>query len=138
MKIHVISDVSADRIMQTRNMGKDGKLQKYMASEVQRLSDPYVPMQSGHLKSSAQIIGNGHSLVYPGPYAHYQYTGMTMGPNYLTPKGWRSGKAPKFYTGGSLSYHGAPKRGPHWEKRMIADKGSELQRSIAIFIGGGK
>jgi hypothetical protein len=45
-----------------------------------------------------------------------------------------AGRAPKKYTGDDLTYHGAPMRGPQWEKRMLADKSRELEQSIETFI----
>ena len=35
-----------------------------------------------------------------------------------------------------LQYHGAPKRGPYWDKRMWADKGKQITVKIAKAAGG--
>ena len=137
MKVTVKVDIHTAKIMQQRGMGSSNAAQKYLASEVQRLCDPYVPMQQGMLKNQHTIAQDGSSITYTQPYAHYQYYGKFMGPNYETNKGWRSGKAPKHYTGDDLTYHGAPMRGPRWDQRMMADKGDELERNLEAFIKGG-
>ena len=54
------------------------------------------------------------SIIYPGPYAHYQYVGEGM-----------AGRAPKHYTGQPLTYHGGALRGKQWDKRMMADRSPE-------------
>ena len=137
MKLSVEIDFNSAEILRQRGLGGDNRAQKYLASEVKRLSDPYVPMHSGTLKNTAVIAGNGSSLTYIQPYAHYQYTGKVMGPNYLTEDGeWRSGRAPKHYTGAALEYSGGGMRGPQWDKRMMADKSEELVRNLKTFIGG--
>ena len=63
------------------------------------------------------------SIIYPGPYAHYQYVGEVM-----------AGRAPKHYTGQAINYHGAPMRGKQWDKRMMADKGKEVERNFENYL----
>lgn len=121
MKIKV--DINTAKILKSRGLGSDNGVQKYLASEVKRLSDPYVPMQQGALKNQSTIASDGSQLVYTQPYAHYQYYGKIM-----------AGRAPKSYTGDDLTYHGAPMRGPQWEKRMLADKSKDIERSVEVFI----
>lgn len=45
-----------------------------------KLMEPWVPMESGRLAHGYRVTPN--SLIYPGPYAHYQYMGIVYGPNY--------------------------------------------------------
>lgn len=113
-------------ILKRLGLGGTNKVQKYLASQVKRLCDPYVPMQQGTLKNNATVAGDGSNIVYTQPYAHYQYYGKVM-----------AGRAPKHYTGDDLTYHGAPMRGPQWEKRMLADKSKDLERSIDAYIKKG-
>ena len=110
-------------ILKRLGFGGANEVRKYLASEVKRLSDPYVPMQQGALKNSATIAGDGSYIVYSQPYAHYQYYGKVM-----------AGRAPKKYTGDDLTYHGAPMRGPEWDKRMIIDKARDLEKSVEAYI----
>ena len=129
MKISVNSTVNAKAILGRKGLGPGGKLRKYLAARVKLHCDPYVPMRSGTLKNTAQISSDGSELVYNQPYAHYQYHGMAM-----------AGRAPKHYTGKPLRHNGAPMRGPHWEKRMLADHVHDLEQEVAAFINsnGGK
>ncbi len=123
MNITVTVDVNSKKILDRRGLGGDYRAQKFLASEVARFCDPYVPMQQGVLKNGFQISSTGDALTYTMPYAHYQYYGMAMG-----------GTAPKHYTGKSLSYHGAPMRGARWDKRMLADKSGDITNSLEAYI----
>lgn len=128
MNIYLHSDVDAEKIMRNRGLGENGLVAKFMASEVKRFCDPYVPMSAGagaHMKNRAKIAGGGKRLIYPGPYAHYHWVGELM-----------AGTAPKHYTGIAMNYHGAPMRGPHWEKRMMADHKEDLEGSVETYIKG--
>lgn len=124
MKVTVKVDVDTAKIMRRRGLGGDHRAQIYLASEVKRLSDPYVPMQSGLLKNQAVVASDGSTLTYTQPYAHYQYYGEAM-----------AGSAPKQYTGEPLTYHGAPMRGKEWDKRMMADKSEEIAQNLKTYIG---
>ena len=44
-----------DKILLKRALGKNGKAAHFLASEVKRLSDPYVPKRSGILKGTAVV-----------------------------------------------------------------------------------
>ncbi len=124
MKVTVKVDVDTAAIMRRRGLGGDNRAQVYLASEVKRLSDPYVPMQQGLLKNQAVVASDGSTLTYTQPYAHYQYYGEAM-----------AGRAPKQYTGKPLTYHGAPMRGKQWVPRMLADKSDDLTKNLKTYIG---
>ena len=123
MNVEIKIDIDKKGIMRVCGLGNDKGAQKFLASEVARLSDPYVPMQQGHLKNLHTIASDGSEIVYNQPYAHYQYYGEAM-----------AGRAPKKYTGKTLDYHGAPMRGPNWDKRMFADKQKEIEKSVSDYI----
>lgn len=121
----VKTNISPAAILRARGLGDSNRARVFLANEVARLSDPYVPMQQGTLKNTREIAGDGRTVTYPRSYAHYQYTGEVM-----------AGRAPKHYTGKALTYHGAPMRGPNWDKRMMADRKGDLTQSVANFVGG--
>lgn len=103
--------------------------QKFVDSEVLRLSDPYIPMQSGMLKKSGILgttIGSGE-VVWNAPYSRYLYYGKVM-----------VGRAPKVVTNKNLTYRGAPMRGAFWFERMKKDKGKQILDKAALIAGGGK
>ena len=121
-------NVNASSILYKRGLGDSTAARKRLASTVVRLCDPYVPMSAGaaaHMKDQRQIAEDGSEILYPGPYAHYQYKGEVM-----------AGRAPKHYTGRDIDYHGGPMRGKEWDKRMMADRGDEVVDDLAKFVGG--
>lgn len=133
LKIKV--DINTAKILQQKGLGGDHRAQRYLASEVKRFCAPYVPMNTGTLQNSAEISEDGSKLTYVQPYAHYQYHGQVMGPNYQDENGdWHSGKAPKHYTGEALTYSGGSMRGPNWDKRMVIDRGDDLAKSLEEYI----
>lgn len=140
MKVKVKIDINPAQILESRGLGASRAARRYLASEVKRFCDPYVPFAQGTLKNSAIIAGDGSTITYPGPYAHYQYEGKAMGPNIPIIQGGQLtgffSRSPKRYTGADLQYHGAPMRGPQWDKRMLADKSEELAQSLANYVGG--
>lgn len=90
--------------------------QKYVDSEVLRLSDPYVPMQTGMLRKSGilgTVVGSG-TVQYVAPYAKRQY-----------------------YRKWIIGSRTGPLRGPLWFERMKADHGKQIIAG-AKKIGGGK
>lgn len=106
------------RIMAKRHLDDTGR--KKVASEVKRLCDPYVPMKTGTLKNSAQVLVDG--VLYDQPYAAKQYYTNT-------------GHGKQGFT--KLSAHNYKcLRGAYWDLRMIADHGDELTKTIAAFCGG--
>lgn len=123
--MNVKVDINVSKILAKRGIGGDNRARVFLASEVKRLSDPYVPMQQGLLKNNAVVAEDGSTLTYTQPYAHYQYYGEVM-----------AGRAPKSYTGEKLTYHGAPMRGARWVERMLADKRNDLAKSVEAYIGG--
>lgn len=97
---------SADQILLKRHLNKNGKGQQYFTHEVRRLSDPYVPFRAGILKNTATEAVA--SITYDQPYARRQY----------------------------YEHKGNGLRGASWDKRMWADRGPEIVKSVANFCGG--
>lgn len=121
-------NITPSKILAAHGLGADHAARKYLASSVARFCDPYVPMSAGggaHMKNARQIANDGSNITYPGPYAHYQYTGIAM-----------AGRAPKHYTGKPLNYHGVPMRGANWDKRMLADHKKDVAADLATYVKG--
>ncbi len=119
-------DVNPAAILCKMGLGDSKEAQQYLANEVERLSRPYVPMSSGsgaHMVNQVQVTED--AVIYPGPYAHYQYVGEVMG-----------GRAPKQYTGREIEYSDGPMRGKQWDKRMLADRGEEMEKGLENYIKG--
>ena len=138
MKVNVKADVKPETILKARGLGSSNAATKLLAETVARLSDPYVPMSPGsgaHMKEGYTIASDGSSITYRGPYANFQYVGEVM-VGVKTGSPYAKSGEPKRGTGRALSYHGAPMRGKEWDKRMMADRGDEVTKAVADFVGG--
>lgn len=65
-----------ESMLARRNLETNGEVQKFIDSEVIRLSEPYVPFDSGYLKDDAPAIGTvvgSGKVKYKAPYARRQY-----------------------------------------------------------------
>lgn len=122
-------------MLRRRGLNPDGRVQRQFTVECARQMDPYVPMRQGTLKNT-RYIGSNY-VEYRGPYAHYQYIGHLM-VGVKSGSAWaKSGEAKRYVTPPvDLRYHGAPKRGALWDKRMWADKGRQITAKIAKLAGG--
>lgn len=129
---------SPNKILKDHGLNEDGSANKFLRDTVDRLSDPYVPFSgNGSGMKANKTYPNNHSIKYIAPYAHYQYTGILMVAQNGSPFAKKGEK--KHYTGKSLKYQGAPKRGAKWEKRMMNDKRKEVIKDLQNFINtGGK
>lgn len=106
MRVKIEMD-PVDKILLKRKMDPNGMGQKFFTHEVRRMSDPYVPMRSGVLKNTA--VEYPKKIEYVQPYARRQY--------------WEN------KGDGRL-------RGKQWDKRMWADRGPEIVKSVANYVGG--
>lgn len=101
-------------LMAARGLGKNGKAQQFVDSEVLRLSDPYVPMDTGKLKQSGTRftrIGSGE-VIYKTPYAR------------------------KMYYNPQFKFQGAPMRGAYWFERMKGNHKDQILKGAAKIAGG--
>lgn len=121
--------------IETLGLNERGRVQQFVTNEVLKLSDPYIPFDTGALKQSGHIE-NGTDIVWgppgAGPYARYQWGGKVWidpvinAAGFKTPNGWRSRKgAIKVPTDRDLKYQNGPLRGGHWVDRMMQNGGKE-------------
>lgn len=143
---------SINTMIKDLNLEEGGSVQRFFTNEVWRLSDDYVPFDSGMLKNNTSMNLDGTQIIYNSPYARYQWYGMLMvDPDYLV------GGFPLTKNGiqvGFFSRPGVPKildpsgrainnfngiRGPYWTSRMWADRQKEIEMAVQNFIErGGK
>ena len=116
-----------------KNLGLEehGRVQKKVAEEILRLSDPYVPFAQGGLKDSGHIE-DSTDVVWDTPYATYMWNGIVYEDpelhcaGFKTENGWRSRKnVQKVPTDRSLEYHNGNLRSSHWVEKMLQDGGRE-------------
>ena len=118
----------------------DDPLKEYANMQLARYCEPYVPMNSGMLFSSAQITPE--AVTYPGPYAHYQWEGVVYGPNYpITENGILVGffskpDTPKVKTDRLLNYSKDlhPLATSKWDKAAMAVRKKDLAEDIRQYI----
>ena len=138
---------TVEQILSERGLNKGGRVQMAIDRAVIKYCMPYVPKDTGVLESSpytASIIGSG-KVVYPGPYARYQYYGEVMGPNipvfeddsgiptrFFSPPGQK-----KHLTGRPLQYKQDlnPLAGSFWFNRMKADHANDIVREARAVAG---
>jgi len=121
--------------LQRLNLQSGGLVQQTIDKLVIEWNLQYCPWDTGTLAESAYTAtqaGSGE-VIYPGPYAHYQYYGEVYGPNIPVfednsgkPTGFFSPpKQKKHKTGKKLDYHKSqekqPLAGAFWFERMKAD-----------------
>lgn len=122
-----------DALAEAFGLEEGGIVQKTIDKSVIDWSLQYVPadtMTLGRSAYTATKIGSG-TVIYPGPYAHYQYYGEVYGPNipvfeddtgeptrYFSPPGQK-----KYPTGRKLTYSTDvnPLAGAFWIERIKAD-----------------
>ena len=120
----------------------NGAAQYFFSSELMRISDDYVPMNTGVLKNSAYVESDGSAIVYNTPYARYLWYGKLMVDPY-TGKGafykegygfWSRPNTPKVLTERDLEFKGSPRRGSMWVYRAFIDNQQQLQQELTDFI----
>lgn len=131
----------AYKLLKKRGLEPDGRIQQMFTSKVARELNAYVPFETGTLRNT-RIIGTD-TITYDTPYARNMYYGkvmvdpVTKAAGFLTKDGWRSRKGvKKIVSDREYNYHGAPKRGKLWDKRMWADKKDKIINEIAKAAGG--
>lgn len=113
-----------DKLLDARNLNKMQSVQKYIDSEVLRLSDPYVPFDTGKLKQSGTlgtVIGSGE-VGYNCPYARWNY--------------YNNAGTGKQGTTKYSSHNYKCLRGKLWFERMKADHLDEILDGCTKIAGG--
>lgn len=135
----------------SRGLGKGGRVQQAIDKAVIDWSLPYCPFDTGTLAKSpygATTIGSGQ-VVYPGPYARYQYYGEIYGPNIPVFED-DSGEPTRFFsppgrkkhpTGRQMDYtksksRNGPLAGPFWFERMKADHTKDIIKEAESVAAG--
>ena len=145
-KVRVVFSGS-DALLRKHHLEKSGLVQQTIDKSVIDWNLQYVPWKTGTMGKSAYAatqIGSG-KVVYPGPYAHYQYYGEIYGPNipvyegdskeptrFFSPPGQK-----KHPTGRPLQYNTDvnPLAGSHWFERMKADHKDDILREAKVVAG---
>ena len=143
----VFIDLDTEKLLAQFNLESGGLVQKVIDAAVIKYDMQYVPWETGTLAKSAYSatdIGSGE-VVYPGPYAHYQYYGEVYGPNIPVfeddsgvPTRWFSPPGQKKHpTGRELQYSPDPNplAGSYWFERMKADHLDDIIKEAKANVG---
>ena len=125
-----------NKCISTIGLDERGKAQEFVAHEILKLSEDYIPFDEGTLRDSGHVE-NGTDVVWGGSsalYAPYQWNGIVYEDPLLhcagfqvADGGWRSRKGvKKVPTNRKLSYQNGNLRGAKWVDRMLQNGG--LQR----------
>ena len=117
---------SVQEILAKRDLEPGGKAQRFMSSEIQRLSDPYTPFDNGILKSNVSISLDGTQIIYNAPYAKRMWYGKVMA------------GSPLVATDKDINFQGAPMRGKEWVTRAMIDRKQDVISAVEKFIKEGK
>lgn len=88
------------------------KAKVFIASEIVRLTDPFVPFDEGWLKNSVTISPGGSFISYNMPYARRLY----FNPQY--------------------NFKGAPQRGGLWVERSLAINRKDIIAAVKKYMEG--
>lgn len=133
-------------LLKRMNLQSGGRVQQVIDKSVIDWNLQYCPWDTGTLAKSpysATEIGSG-KVVYPGPYARYQYYGEVYGPNIpkeIDASGdviqWASPEK-KYPTGRDINYSKDvnPLAGSYWFERMKADHKEDILREAKNAVSG--
>lgn len=139
-------------LLASRGLEKGGRVQQAIDKAVIDYSLPYCPWNTGTLAKSAYSAtspGQGQ-VVYPGPYARYQYYGEIYGPNipvfedssgeptrFWSPPGQKKHPTGRPLDYSKSKYNNGPLAGSHWFERMKADHLEDILKE-AVAVASGK
>ena len=121
------------QILKDHGLNENGRANRFMRDDADRLMNPFVPMDNGMLRRN-KAYPNNHSIKYNSPYAKYQYYGKLM----LTKSGssWAKKGEKKFETGKKLKYHTSG-TGAKWDKLMLQRRKNDLVKDVENYIKTG-
>lgn len=120
-------------MLRKRGLEPDGRVQRMFTARCAAEMDPYVPMRQGTLKNTRRIEAD--SVTYLGPYARFHYHGKVM-VGVLSRSAYAKPGERKEVIDKDLQHHGAPKRGPFWDRRMWQEKKNKIIADVARAAGG--
>lgn len=123
---------------------KYGPAHKYFAERCrQHMNAKYVPSRNGPLATTS-FVSSTCEIVYPQPYAHYQYIGKL----YVDPKykkgafynenyGYWSRKGVKKEATDTNLHYSKPGTGPYWDRKMVSADMPDVTKETQEFVKRG-
>lgn len=132
------------QIIKDHGLDKDGPVQNYWTTMVNRRITRYMPFKSGALATKLKFQASPSSIVVLGPYANYQYRGKVMvnaktgkGPAFIPGVGYRYKKGTVLKaTERPLNYDTTknPLAGDRWDKRLIENEMDAMIADLKNYV----
>lgn len=124
-------------VIKTRlGIQQNGPAHKYFAQRCKDLmNDKYVPEKDGVLVNTS-FINRECAIVYPAPYAHYQYEGIV----YIDPvtgSTWGRKGEKKVPTDRKIEHYTKPGSGPYWDKQMKSVEIQNIEKEVQTYVRRG-
>lgn len=110
MSVKVTAKIDMSGIYSKFSKVNQAKTRAFMAEEIVRMTDPYVPFDKGYLRGSANIASDGSYFEYNMPYAR------------------------RLYYNPQFNFKGAPQRGGLWVERSIAIHREAIENAVLRYI----
>ena len=107
--------------------------QWYLGEAVLRGCKDFMPLRDGSLQQRSMVLREGREVLFPGPYARFQYMGKVMvDPDTGSP--WARAGVQKVVTERPLTYSAG---GPKWFDAAKAAHGEAWVAEVKRIGGGG-
>lgn len=132
------------QILKDHGLEKNGAVQNYWTSIVNRRITKYMPFKSGAMATKLKIQSNASEIVVLAPYARYQYMGKVMvnaktgkGAAFIPGVGYRYKKGTVLKaTSRPLTYDTTkhPLAGDKWDERLIDNEMDAMIAELKNYI----
>lgn len=134
-KILVVSGNMRVEINLDRFERQFAEAQEWLGYTVLEDCKPFMPIRTGSMQQRSHVNNRGREVVFPGPYARFQYGGLVMvDPDTGSP--WARYGAKKVLTERRLTYS-SPTATDHWFDAAQAAHGSYWISEAKRRAGGG-
>lgn len=135
---------SVSQILKDHGMEKDGPVQQYWTSIVNKRLTRYMPFRTGVLATKLKFQAGPSEIIVLGPYARYQYMGKVMvnaktgkGPALIPGVGYRYKKDTVLRaTERPLDYDKTknPEAGDLWDRRLVENEQAAMVADLKNYI----
>ena len=112
------------------------KAQEWLGNQVLHDCKAVMPLLTGNLQQRSYVNDEGSEVVFPGPYARFQYGGKVM-VDPVTGSPWARAGVKKVLTDRPLTYSRAEAT-DHWFDTAKAQHGDAWIQGVKDRAGGGK
>lgn len=111
------------------------KAQKWLGDRILESNQTIMPIRTGSMRQRSYVADDGRKVVFPGPYARFQWGGLVM-VDPLTGSPWARRGVKKVLTDRPLKY-GDPNATDHWTDAAWAKDGTAIMKGVKKILEGG-